>query len=332
MKVRIPQYVYPAYIVPEDFPVRSPVLHALFVEHGVILEREHWPGTLEGMPSSPGLLRTSTTMRCRREDLGARCIELGHLAYYQDRILLSDGSYDDEVKEAVERFVAAARAREIAARGSVIRHLRSFPSDETPPGKADHECRVAARLLDLAADHLLGKDPEDAQALQEEAYPVVRSGVPGKRGTYGMGADDERLAALRECLSREHALLTDAGLTPLATDPLARRWLLRTCTALAANAAVLQQVADYLHLLHEFAQKPHIASVNGFNGGVGLWAATKQCCQNSFTAVAAVRMLREALLPPLLERLREAGYPDDGETVAWDYRQTDGANPPATGA
>lgn len=110
MKVKM--YLYPSYVALGSAESYSPRLFQFLEEQGVELEGVPWDGTLEGLPTGePVIIRSSSRMHCSPAALAQRCEQLGHLAYYDDNLILPTGDHTHEgLLDATARFLERVRS------------------------------------------------------------------------------------------------------------------------------------------------------------------------------------------------------------------------------
>lgn len=104
--MKMKMYLYPGYVSLASARAYSPRLFE-FLENMVELEAVRWNGSLTSLPTDePIMVRASSRLPCSLEDLALRCEELGHFVYYDDQLLLTDGSYTREgLIESAQRFL-----------------------------------------------------------------------------------------------------------------------------------------------------------------------------------------------------------------------------------
>lgn len=102
-------YFFPDYVNLRTVQFSSPKLIGFLLERGVRLEERHWQGTLDSVPTRPPvLIRASSMMKCEAAELGRLCSQRGHLLFYDDQLILSDGEYTKEgLLEAAQRFLGS---------------------------------------------------------------------------------------------------------------------------------------------------------------------------------------------------------------------------------
>ncbi len=114
MKVKV--YLFPDYVGIRSLFNHSPVLMAMLEGLGIVLERHDWHGTLDSVPDNgPVMVRSSSMMMCRNDELAALCRDRDHFVFYDDHLLCEDGSMTkagrrQAVKDFVERLRAFQRA------------------------------------------------------------------------------------------------------------------------------------------------------------------------------------------------------------------------------
>lgn len=93
MKIKI--LLYPAYVEVESLQNTSPVLYRFLKENGVELEGVEWNGRLDTLPprGEHMLVRASSKLPYGTwwDQLGSRCLQLGHLCFYDDQFVSMDG-------------------------------------------------------------------------------------------------------------------------------------------------------------------------------------------------------------------------------------------------
>jgi len=97
---------------------QSPRLAALVAELGIDLKEVHWDGQVESLPTkreAPALVRASSMMNCGWDELGLVCQRGGHLAIYNDSLVLLDGRTTPDTFAATVREFLKANARVITA-------------------------------------------------------------------------------------------------------------------------------------------------------------------------------------------------------------------------
>lgn len=110
MKVKM--CFYPNYVSVASAGGCSPLLFEYLEKEGVELEGKRWNGTIDGLPQHEFVIvRSSSKMHCSDVELAKRCEELGHLVYYDDRLLLPTGEYTSEALfEATAKFLEKLRS------------------------------------------------------------------------------------------------------------------------------------------------------------------------------------------------------------------------------
>lgn len=99
-------YLYPHYVSLTSAARFSPQLFLFFVQQGVGLKEAPWNGDLDSLPSEPSVIRASSMMDCSLQELGQKCAELGHLCFYDDKLVLPNGDTVREgLIEAARKFI-----------------------------------------------------------------------------------------------------------------------------------------------------------------------------------------------------------------------------------
>ena len=91
LAMKVKMFLYPNYVTLQSAQTFSPNLFQFLEEEGVELEEAYWDGTLDGIPKQPAIVRASKKMECSPATFARRCQELGHLPYYDDRLILVNG-------------------------------------------------------------------------------------------------------------------------------------------------------------------------------------------------------------------------------------------------
>ncbi|MSU74998.1 MAG: hypothetical protein EXS55_00555 [Candidatus Magasanikbacteria bacterium] len=110
MKVKV--YLFPGYVSLEsiDAAMSSQNLLQFLSDRGVMLDEQHWGGTIDSLPKKdwsegPVMVRASSRMDCAREKLAQVCADNGWFCFYRDEHILADGTADHAVVRAVEAFL-----------------------------------------------------------------------------------------------------------------------------------------------------------------------------------------------------------------------------------
>jgi len=101
-------FLFPYYVDIEWASRRSPKLFKFLSEEHVQLTRVSWRGDIKSLPVTPSIIRASSMSWCKWEELAQRCAELGHFCFYNDFVLMPDGTISseqliDEAKKFLER-------------------------------------------------------------------------------------------------------------------------------------------------------------------------------------------------------------------------------------
>lgn len=78
--------------------VNSPKLCNFLQENAIEIEFAHWDGTPSSIPieGDPVIVRASSQMQCSVKALAQRCAISGHFLFYDDAVILPDGTYSKE--------------------------------------------------------------------------------------------------------------------------------------------------------------------------------------------------------------------------------------------
>lgn len=92
MKIQI--FLFPEYMKLSTVAMASPRLFAVLREYGVSLEVKYWSGKVDEslVSDRPALVFASNhQIRCSQTDLARECARFGHLVFYDDVYLNTDG-------------------------------------------------------------------------------------------------------------------------------------------------------------------------------------------------------------------------------------------------
>ncbi len=93
MKIKV--LLFPNYVQLGSLMHTSPALYRFLEENGVELEEVRWNGRLDSLPprGEHVLVRASSKLpyETQWDQLGSRCLQLGHLCFYDDQFVSMDG-------------------------------------------------------------------------------------------------------------------------------------------------------------------------------------------------------------------------------------------------
>lgn len=92
--------LFPGYVSLASARTYSPRLFRVLKEREVPIEVVRWDGTTSGVPTKhPVIIRASTKMMCDPADLASIANQHGHFVYYDDKVLLPNGSFTSDQLE-----------------------------------------------------------------------------------------------------------------------------------------------------------------------------------------------------------------------------------------
>src|SRR3989344_2942547 len=98
--------VYLRYMSVENAARFSPILFQILKKLGVEVEIKQWDGTEATIPTEkPVIIYSRGTLHCPIELFTRRCGELGHLPWYDDVVVVSDGGKPQNLYEAISSFM-----------------------------------------------------------------------------------------------------------------------------------------------------------------------------------------------------------------------------------
>jgi hypothetical protein len=311
-------YLYPGYVSLGSSAGGSPRLFRyLENERKVKLEDMRWHGTLDSLPKNPSMIRASSMMKCESYDLAKKCAELGHFCFYNDQVLLPNGEYvgGDRLIEEAQKFLDAhGKDNEpMVSRELTIAYLRSAAANSSTAGKTIHAMKQAQLLLDLFTENVLCDDVSPVAGISG-GYPIVRVVCAenlrdldeGDTLLDGLGFDRKGMEQLGRQLAED---VEKASGLPY-DEPLSQMYYHKLARALRNNLGNLKLAyesteLDYLLVEHQ--------------PSMGILAHAILGRHSQWAGVTFIRMLMDAMLPVLVERLLALGYPNSSEVAEWDY-------------
>lgn len=102
--MKIGVHLYPDYVSLKSASVRSEELFQLLQDRGVELEAKYrWDGEFERLPTDePVIVRWSSMMTCDKDEFIEKCVDAGHLVFYEGHVFSRGRS---SAIQAVEDFL-----------------------------------------------------------------------------------------------------------------------------------------------------------------------------------------------------------------------------------
>lgn len=309
-------YTYPGYVTLGSAQGGSPKLFRyLEKERGVKCEWHPWHGTLDSLPKKPAMVRASSMMKCTYDELAARCAELGHLCFYDDRIILPNGEWiggDQMIKEA-KKFLDSHQEDQLdLTREKTISYLRSTAADRSTAGETVHALKQAKLLIGLFEKHVLLRNVAPSNEISGD-YRAVRVSNLEHTSTWGGENDETAGLDVRGMEQVREQIASDAekvGGLPYE-HPTAQAFFRKLARGLGRNLGNLEIAYGTTELGYGLAED--------MPGNLGILLHNFRGRQTQWGGVAFLCTLMGAMLPVLVERLVAAGYPNSDEVVEWEY-------------
>lgn len=312
-------YLYPNYVSLGSAEYQSPSLFALLKDKGVEIEEANWQGNIASLPTDkPAIIRDSSVADCSSEELAEFCAQHGHLCFYDDSLVTQGGGLDntEALLEAAEAFLEKNKDWRIEPE-QLIAFLKSRPRDGSTLGSGRHLARKSERLLEMWDEHVL-KPHNEPTVLGDNRYRVVQlsKDYDEARGEDERFGDLEGLKELRQQVEDDLGELTRLDCDLGSGHERARIYCEKLRDGLYGNLVNLRIATDLTS--HAYGMGQVFGEVMGVGGGLELSLRTMTSRRSIDFTAQGVSVLYAAMLPVVVKKLVEAGYPDCDEQVEWD--------------
>lgn len=214
----------------------------------------------------------------------------------------------------------------------VIPFLKSSPKDDSTLGSGDHAKRQAKVLLPLFDEYVLGGYDEEIDNRNYSSehfggpYPVLnfKTGMLGSHSDESesnddslmghMGYDIKNLKRLRQEIDADSMKLAELNISATDGSETAKQYCYKLRRGLAENLHMLNMAAGATSDFYGMMDNPGMAL-----NPMGMLLGTFMARHNTECMDWGVNALYRVMLPILMPKLKEAGYPDSDEVLRWDY-------------
>lgn len=198
----------------------------------------------------------------------------------------------------------------------IIPYLKSRPVDDSTLGYGDHMKRQAQICLKLFDEHVLGSYSEDVDI--QYSYNGEFAGSYGTTKEIDLenpaGLDTEGIQRIAESVKADQKKIAKLGIEFSGDDERAKQYCYKLRRSLAENLRMLDQATRFTQTSYDIQDKAP-KSVQG----IGLFLVTFASRHQTDSTSSAVSIIYRVMLPILVAKLAEKGYPDSELVTEWDY-------------